>query len=62
MKAINCKMKKNESVGLFLQREPLRPAVIQNMFYVYKKNVKYDKNQKFIYFFCEKLLWKPVKS
>ena len=29
------------------------------MSYVYKKNVKYDKNQKFIYFF----LWKtPVEA
>ena len=36
------------------QKKPLRPAIIQNMSYVYKKNLKYDKNQKFIYFF----LWK----
>ena len=31
------------------------------MSYVYKKIVKYDKNQKFIYFFCEKPVWKPEK-
>ena len=35
---------------------------IQNMSYVYKKNVKNDKNQKLIYFFCEKPVLKPVKS
>ena len=43
MKTINYKMKKL-----------LRPEFIQNMSSVYKKNAKYDKNQKFIYFF----LWK----
>ena len=58
MKAINYKMKKLNR----FQRKPMRPAIVQNMSYVYKNNVKYDKNQKFIYFFCEKLAWKPVKS
>ena len=29
----------------------MRNAIIQNMSYVYKKNVKHDKNQKLIYFF-----------
>ena len=28
---------------------------------VYNNNAKYDKNQKFNYFFCEKPVWKPVK-
>ena len=32
------------------------------MLYVYKKNAKYDKNQKIIYFFFEKPVSKPVKS
>ena len=41
-------------VLLFFRRKPLRPAIIQTMSYVYKKNVKYDKNQKLINFF----LWK----
>ena len=54
MKAINYKMKKNEKVRLFFQRKPSRPVIIQNKSYVYKKKVKYDKNQKLIYFF----LWK----
>ena len=44
----------NEWACLFFQRKPSRPAMIQNMSYVHKKNVKYDKNQKLIYFF----LWK----
>ena len=29
----------------------MRIAIIQKMSYVYKKNVKHDKNQKLIYFF-----------
>ena len=32
------------------------------MSYVYKTNVKYDKNQKLIYFFCEKPVSKAVNS
>ena len=32
----------------------MRPAIIQNMSYIYKKNVKCDKNQKLIKF----SLWK----
>ena len=48
MKAINYKMKK------LIQRKPPRPAINPNMSYVYKKNFKYDKNQKLISFF----LWK----
>ena len=35
----------------------MRLVIIQNMSYVYKKNVKHDKNQKLIYFF---LVPKPV--
>ena len=45
---------KIERVRLFFQRKPSRPAIIQNMSYVYKKNVQYDKNQKLIYFFLRK--------
>ena len=37
-----------------LSKEALRSAIIQNKIYVYKKNVKYDKSRKLIYF----LLWK----
>ena len=62
MKAINKQNEKIEKVRLFFQRKPLRPALIQNKSYVYKKNVKYDKNQILIYFFCEKPVSKPVKS
>ena len=53
MKAINYKMKKLNS-RLFFHRKHSRPAIIQNMSYVYKKSVKYDKNQKLIYIFCAK--------
>ena len=28
---------------MFLQKKPMRNAIIQNKFYVYKKNVKHDK-------------------
>ena len=45
MKAINYKMKKWK-VRLLLQSKSSRHAIIQNMSYVYKKSVKYDKNQK----------------
>ena len=31
------------------------------MSYVYKKNVKYDKNQKLNYFFCEKPFFEASK-
>ena len=41
--------------------KPLRPAIIQNMSYVYKKNVKYDKDKK-IAFFCQKPVSKPLES
>ena len=40
-----------------MKRKPSRPVIIQNISCIYKKNVKYDKNQnniKLIYFF----LWK----
>ena len=60
MKAIN--YKKIIKFRLFFQRKPLWLAFIQNMSYVYKKNVKYDKNQKLIYFSCEKPVSNPVKS
>ena len=55
MKAIFYKMKRLTSFDM-------RSVIIQNMSYVYNKNVKYDKNQKLIYFFCEKPVPKPVKS
>ena len=29
-------------ISSFFRRKPLRRAIIQNMFYVYKKNVKFD--------------------
>ena len=37
----------------------MRIAIIQNMSYDYKKDVKQDKNQKLIYFF---FVWKPVSK
>ena len=48
MKAVNYKKIKYDC--FFFQRKPLRLAYNKNMSYVYKKNVKYDKNQKLIYF------------
>ena len=60
MKAINYKMEKLIRF-VFFHRKPLRPAIIQSMSYVYRKNVKYDKNQTLIFFF-EKPVSKPVKS
>ena len=54
MKAINYKMKKTNRF-VYSSKKPLRPAIIRNMSYVYKKkNVKYDKNQKLYYFFFVK--------
>ena len=46
MKAINYKMKKLNRLVYSTKGNTLRPAIIQNMSYVYKKNVKDDKNQK----------------
>ena len=40
MKTINKQNEKFEKVRLFFQRKPLRPAIMQNKSYVYKKNVK----------------------
>ena len=34
-----------KQVPLFIQRKSSRSANIQNMFYVYKKNAKYGKNE-----------------
>ena len=56
MKAINYKIKKLNRFVHSSQKKLLGPAIIQNMSYVNKKNVKYDKNQKLFYFF----LWKTV--
>ena len=42
--------RKKKSFCLFFQKKPLRNAIIQNMSYVCKKNVKHDKNQKLVYF------------
>ena len=53
---------KNWTGSFILQKKPSRPAIIQNMSYVFKKNVKYDKNQKLIYFFCEEPVSRLVKS
>ena len=45
MKAISYETK-IKSVRLFVQMKPLGPVIIQNMSYVNKKNVKYDKESK----------------
>ena len=37
-----------------MKRKPSRPVIIQNISCIYKKNVKYDKNQINLIFFCEK--------
>ena len=42
--------------------KPMKPLIIQNISYVYKENVKYDKNQRFFTFFCEKPVSKQVES
>ena len=44
MKDISYKIKYLNRVVFLIQRKPLRPASIQNMSCVYKKNLKYDKN------------------
>ena len=36
---------------MFFQKKPMRISIIQNMSFVYKKNVKHEKNQKLISFF-----------
>ena len=59
MKAIYYKTK---NLNPLFQKKPLRPGISQNKSHFYKKNVKYDKNQKIIYFFCDKPVSKPVKS
>ena len=40
MKAINCKMKQLNILS-YSSRKPLRPAIIQNKSFVYKKSVEY---------------------
>ena len=44
-----------------MKNKPSRPVIIQNISWIYKKNVKYDKNQ-INFFFCEKPVSKPVRS
>ena len=39
-----------------------RPVIIEKISRIYKKNVKYDKNQINLLFFCEKPVSKPVRS
>ena len=41
-----------------MKKKPSRPVIIQNISCICKKNVKYDKNQINLLFFCEK----PVSS
>ena len=53
MKAIKYKMELIMYVRLFVQRKPLRLAIIQNMSCVYEKSVKHVKNQTNLLF-----LWK----
>ena len=36
-----------------MKNKPLRPAIIQNISCIYKKNVKYDKNQTNLIFFVK---------
>ena len=45
-----------------MKKEPSRPVIIQDISCIYKKNVKYDKNQINLLFFCEKPVSKPVRS
>ena len=45
MKDINYKTKKLNRFVHSYKMKPLRPAILQNLSQVYKKNVKYDKNQ-----------------
>ena len=47
MNAINYKIKYLKSRVYFFKK-PLRPTIIQNISYLYKNNVKYDKNAKLI--------------
>ena len=50
MNAINYRLEINY-VRISLQKNPVGIAIIQNMFFVYKKNVKHDKNQINLLFF-----------
>ena len=52
--------KKNLNSGLFIHKNSMRPAIIQNTSCVYKNNVKHGKNQ--INIFCEKPVSKSVRS
>ena len=61
MKAINYKMKKLNRFIYSSKRYP-RDLHLSKTSLTSTKNVKYDKNQKLIYFFCEKPVSKPVKS
>ena len=45
-----------------MKRKPSRPVIIQKISCIYKKNVKYDKNQINLFFFCEKPVSKPVRT
>ena len=36
-----------------MEKKPSRPAIIQNISCIYKKNVKYDKNQIKLLFFVK---------
>ena len=60
MKATRYKIKKY--VRLFAQKKRLRPVGIQNMSYVYKGTLNIERNEKFVYFLCEKLVPMPVNS
>ena len=61
MKGINNKKSYLNRV-LYSKKKPSRPVIIQNISCIYKKNVKYDKNQINLIFFCEKAVSKPVRS
>ena len=61
MKANSYKMKKLNIIVFQSKKTSLKSAIIQNMSYVYQKNVKHDKNQKLVYIFLQKTRVKASK-
>ena len=62
MKAINYQTKKLNRFFYSSKGSPQDLQISRTCLKFYKKNVKYDKNQKLIHFFCEKPVSKPVNS
>ena len=55
-------MKTIKYICLFVQRRPLRLVIIRKMSYLYKKNVKYDKNRELLHLLLLKTLVEDKKK